>query len=101
MIITCEQCNARYLLASFLLGVAGRKVRCGVCGHEWFQEPVDEPYTRESADAASLNDIEGHRVAEPIPDSVRPIPEGSNVPVLPGQHEEKPKKRVVGGVVAA
>lgn len=100
MIITCEQCNARYLLASLLLGVAGRKVRCGVCGHEWYQEPVDEPYTRESADAASFHDMLDQESLEPIPEGVKPIPEGSNVPVLHGEKLPGAKKATSGAIAA-
>lgn len=101
MIITCEQCNARYLLASLLLGVSGRKVRCGVCGNEWYQEPVDEPYTRQSADDASFSDMVGQAEAEPIPESVRPIPEGSNVPAMQGDsHKQAKRSGAAGGVIA-
>lgn len=102
MIITCEQCNARYLLASLLLGVSGRKVRCGVCSHEWYQEPVDEPYSRQSADEASFSDMVGHADSEPIPESVRPIPEGSNVPAMRGDDRASGKKSgALGGVLTA
>ncbi len=97
MIITCEKCNARYLLASLLLGVSGRKVRCGVCGYEWFQESVDDVEDEEDGDEdgdedgeiafddepkpdfRSLMDDEN---LEPIPEGVRPVPDGSSVPVL-------------------
>lgn len=101
MIITCEQCHARYLLASLLLGVSGRKVRCGVCGHEWYQEPVDEPYTRESADAASFHDMVEQESLEPIPEGVKPIPEGSNVPVLRSETPPGVKKAARGAMAAA
>lgn len=95
MIITCEKCNARYLLASLLLGVSGRKVRCGVCGNEWFQESLDEIPDREDEDETDEADVvfddgpkpdfrslmeEDH--LEPIPEGVKPVPEGSSVPVL-------------------
>lgn len=100
MIITCEQCHARYLLASLLLGVTGRKVRCGVCGHEWYQEPVDEPYTRESADAASFHDMLDQESLEPIPEGVKPIPEGASVPVL--RTEKSPgAQKIASGAIAA
>ena len=93
MIITCEKCNARYLLAYLLLGAAGRKVRCGVCGHEWFQEPLDEPLDRDEDDADIVFDddtkpdfrkLMEDDDLEPIPAGVMPIPDGSSVPVLTG-----------------
>jgi predicted Zn finger-like uncharacterized protein len=39
MILTCEQCHTRYLLPTHLLGADGRRVRCTMCSHEWFQIP--------------------------------------------------------------
>jgi len=78
MILICEQCQARYLLASLLLGVDGRKVKCGVCGNTWFQPPVDEKYEAPKSFGEHLE----HEILEPIPEGVRPIPEGSTVPAL-------------------
>lgn len=49
------------------LGEAGRRVRCASCGHIWHQ----------AADAAAL---EAAEMAEPIPESVRPVPKGSALP---------------------
>ncbi len=102
MIITCEQCNARYLLASLLLGTSGRKVRCGVCGHEWFQDLVEEQYSRQSADDATVADImQAASNAEPIPDSVRPMPEGSNVPAMRGAKAALVGNNITGAVMVA
>lgn len=101
MIITCEKCNARYLLASLLLGVGGRKVRCGVCGHEWFQPPVDDPFGRDDTSGTDTEDdgvlgpeeegapdfktlLDDADVIEAIPEGVLPIPEGSSVPTVKG-----------------
>lgn len=106
MIITCEKCNARYLLASLLLGAAGRKVRCGVCGHTWFQPPADEMYAPEAADDAdhrpSFQAIMEEEHMEPIPEGVKPIPEGSSVPALtPGVKGVKIDRAAVNGLLAA
>ncbi|WP_114393452.1 zinc-ribbon domain-containing protein [Oleisolibacter albus] len=38
MILTCPSCTKRFLLDAALLGT-GRRVKCGACGHVWFQEP--------------------------------------------------------------
>jgi predicted Zn finger-like uncharacterized protein len=38
MILQCEQCNTRFLITDAQLG-AGRRVRCAICSHEWFQAP--------------------------------------------------------------
>ncbi len=100
MIITCEQCNARYLLASLLLGVSGRTVRCGVCGHSWYQEPADEPFSRESADTASFADMVQNEM-DPIPEGVRPIPEGSGIPAIHTDIKNPISKKGVAGALAA
>jgi len=114
MIITCEKCNARYLLASLLLGVSGRKVRCGVCGHEWFQEPLDEEGSPEDDDEADVvfdddapkpdfRKLMEEDDLEPIPEGVKPVPEGSSVPVLPrsasaATHFDRAKMHALMGV---
>lgn len=61
MILSCEECQTRYLLAAGLLGGDGRRVRCTQCGHEWFQEPEEGESFAESL-----------AKADPIPDSVKP-----------------------------
>lgn len=49
------------------LGDGGRKVRCASCGHIWLQKPEAEA-------------LKAAETAEPIPDAVRPVPEGSALP---------------------
>lgn len=100
MIITCEQCNARYLLASLLLGTAGRTVRCGVCGHTWFQEAENEILTRETTDEVTFADMVRDTM-DPIPEGVRPIPEGSGIPALHQARKIHVSKKDVAGAVAA
>ena len=108
MILTCPNCNTRYLLSSSAIGEQGRDVRCAKCAHEWFQEgeaplePRDVPQSAELSEnmfdedpadtiepvpeepAPDISDPEdlAHEPLEeePIPDSVKPLPEGSNVP---------------------
>lgn len=81
MIIKCENCETRYLLPSSSLAPDGRRVRCSVCGHEWHQEYEESDYS---------GDEEGEDDLEPIPESVRPIPEGSSVPSLEVGAVEEP-----------
>ncbi len=38
MILNCPSCGTRFLIDPALLEPDGRKVRCGRCGHSWFQD---------------------------------------------------------------
>ncbi len=77
MILNCEECHTRYLLPTHLLGADGRRVRCTICGHEWFQIPEDDELTPETAGddeyppsfAETLSQVEFRdSVNEPLPD---------------------------------
>ena len=39
MIITCPNCDTRYLVPETDIGAEGRRVRCANCMHLWFAEP--------------------------------------------------------------
>jgi predicted Zn finger-like uncharacterized protein len=41
MLLSCPSCGTRFLVNPAALGANGRKVRCGGCAHEWFQEPPE------------------------------------------------------------
>lgn len=74
MILKCPECNTRFIVNEALLEPHGRKVKCAKCTHVWFQEPnrIDGEPAPKVADAPKI---------EEIPQSVRPIPEGSGLPV--------------------
>ena len=39
MILTCPNCQTRFLVPDQAIGTDGRRVRCGNCQHMWFAEP--------------------------------------------------------------
>ncbi len=111
MILVCPSCSTRYLLSSAAIGAEGREVRCAKCHHEWYQEVGTEEDIAGSEDAGSdentvnqaeetpespdsvpnlrADELDGAEegtesagAEEPIPDSVKPLPEGSNVPAF-------------------
>lgn len=43
VIVSCPRCATGFALADEALGNAGRKVRCGNCGHVWLQVAADAP----------------------------------------------------------
>ncbi len=70
MIVTCSNCSAKFAVKAEDIGEDGRKVRCSICRHVWFQVlPPELPEILKS-------------IAEMHPDTqeVQPIPEGSNLP---------------------
>lgn len=85
MILTCPSCSTRFAVKTEALGDAGREVRCGKCGHKWFQAP--------DAEAAPVT-------AEPAPEAVEaeaPQPEPAAEPMaapVPNEEDRPPIRRV-------
>lgn len=42
MIISCSECETRYVVAPKAIGKQGRLVKCSNCHHTWFEEPPAE-----------------------------------------------------------
>lgn len=70
MILSCEQCHTRYLLPTHLLGGDGRRVRCTICGHEWFQIPEEDENTVHvpDEDGGSFADVLSHLSDDSVKD---------------------------------
>ena len=93
MILECDDCRTRYIVPDHAIGAEGRRVRCKNCGYEWFQRGVETDSGDDSSgeeDFSSLLQNQAHAdepeeeiEIEPIPDSVKPVPEGSELPTIP------------------
>lgn len=77
MILTCPQCATRYLLPAHTLGQEGRRVKCSECSEMWFQLPDSEELKAQSTESF-----------EEIPEGVKPLPEGANLPTVQEQTDE-------------
>ena len=80
MIVSCPSCSTRYIVDPKALGATGRMVRCANCKHTWMQAPP--------ADMPKPVDL------EPAPDSLRPIPPGSNLPAFPETRRTGPAQAI-------
>lgn len=79
------------MLSAFVLAPDGRKVKCSNCKETWFQLPDPEELRENFEDKP-----------QDIPESVRPVPKGSNVPaVKPDEDEDGKNGSIIGGAVAA
>lgn len=72
MILKCPECSTRFLVHDQRLMPAGRRVKCSRCKTIWFQK-APEKLLEEDLDLPPV---------DAIPESVKPIPEGSNLPVI-------------------
>lgn len=96
MILTCENCSARYLIPPHSIGAGGRRVRCTACGHEWYQtEDGQQEAEGEGRQGENFSSI------DPIPESVRPLPENHALPPVVAIPHENKKHSIAGYAAAA
>jgi predicted Zn finger-like uncharacterized protein len=97
MILSCPNCSARFLINANALQPTGREVRCGRCRHQWFATPP-EPDALDLEEEAPPKPSTPPPLPPPLAESAapiepRPIPKGSNLPVI-----AKQKRRGVGAI---
>jgi predicted Zn finger-like uncharacterized protein len=72
MILDCPLCRTRYLVPAATFAAGPRQVRCARCKHGWNAELPKE------IDVVAMPEQE----SVPVPETVIPIPQGSNLPAL-------------------
>lgn len=80
VILTCSQCQSRFLVPDQAIGAKGREVRCGKCSFSWFQLPP--PGVDDDKVIAELDSMLEEINTKQKPPKVKPIPKGSNLPVV-------------------
>lgn len=115
MQLTCPSCETKFAIDADQIGASGRQVRCGSCGHKWFQEPPAEatdagdPPTDAPADsgdaaaaiAAADATADPDSAPGPAPSGVAPVIEPSDRPTRPRRiPRERPTGPVSRGLAA-
>lgn len=91
MILTCPNCNARFLVNAAALRPNGREVRCGRCRHQWFAAAPTK-----ADGTAPVTAAEPSVFVEP-----QPIPPGSNLPAIASHPRRRPVGAIVGWILFA
>ena len=81
MHLICPSCESKFLVDPGALGTSGRTVRCGRCGHSWFQARTADSVAAEATDETAPSDS---APGESAPSEAAPAPEAPDRPPLPG-----------------
>lgn len=104
MHLTCPSCDTKFLIDPDQIGPAGRRVRCGNCGHDWVQAQPSES----ESEAASSGNLEspteepGLAAEEPAFEQPRPEPARRRFgpkPVRSAQAEPGGRRVAIGWMV--
>ena len=74
MIISCDQCNKKFVIDSNLIPKDGRLLECGSCNHKWFYKQDIEDKTEEIIIEPQLKNIEEENI-DPIQTNISQINE--------------------------
>lgn len=89
MILTCPNCQVRYILPAASLAPDGRRVKCTKCDETWFQDPDLEELEEENVGhGAPEEEYDSQGSEDDIPHVIRPAAEGAGVPALSEGQEE-------------
>lgn len=86
MLLTCPNCNTRYVVPDASIGATGRQVRCASCKHSWYQQAPE----LDLVPAASDGTVQPGSSAPP---PRVPIEEPSPPPITPARYERRDDDR--------
>jgi len=84
MILTCPNCNSRYMVSDTAIPPGGRAVRCAACKHVWTQHPPSQERELELVGAEAATAAAGaiaDQVAAPVAEA--PAPAEIPAPAVP------------------
>lgn len=90
MILSCPNCEARFVVSPAAIGPTGRRVRCANCRHDWFADAPDESLeiVPEFVDQSAAGAAAAESSAPP-PEEAAPEAEGDGSPAPEGEPEEE------------
>ena len=84
MIVDCPSCGTGFRLDESALGEAGRRLRCSVCGHVWFQPSPEAAAKGTDANEGGAHcDDEEHRGEAPPETPAPAAPAAPATPIAP------------------
>ena len=86
MLLTCPQCETQFAAPDELILPDGKTVRCSICKHSWFQEPI----TEEPEENTETEEDQGKAESEDIPEALKEGPAEIETP--------KPAKNILSKI---
>ena len=101
MNVACPSCETTFRIDLELIGATGRRVRCGSCGHDWTQMPLEEEAPAGDSEAGAAPEPEAPAAPESEAPAVDVRAAVAAEARKPARRRPEPKTSAGGGRVAA